>query len=156
MEKIKLLILAAVMSSTVVLANRSLTVADAWMRLTPPVAKNTAGYLKLTNNSTTAVTIVKIETDIALKAEIHDMIMEDNRMGMEHVPELTIAPKETVEFRPGGKHLMLMGLKQPLKKGQQVDVTLKFSDESIQTIRFPVQKNKDSLNKEQSGHKGHH
>ena len=124
--------------SSTLYASDALTIEDAWVRLTPPVSKNTAGYFQLINNSSSDVTIVSAETDVAKKAEIHDMKMTDGRMGMVHIPKLTIKAGETVELRPGGKHLMLLGLHSPVKADQLIEVTLNYSDGTSQMISIPT------------------
>lgn len=132
-------------------AEQSLSVENAWIRLVPPVAVNTAGYFKITNTSDKKVTIVSAESDVAKKTEIHDMKMENGGMSMVHVPRLTLAPGETIGLKPGGKHLMLIGLHKPLKKDQVVSVTFKFEDGTSQVISFPVLK---SMKQEKMKH--HH
>ena len=139
-------------------ASDTLNIEDAWIRLTPPVSKNTAGYFKLINNTSSDVIIVSAESDAAKKAEIHDMKMVDGRMGMVHIPKLTIKAGDTIELKPGGKHLMLMGLNNPVKDGQLIDVTLNYSDGNSQLVTIPVkrQTTKRSKEKKESAHKGHH
>jgi copper(I)-binding protein len=104
------------------------------------VSANTAGYIKLTNTSDKAITIVAAKSDVAKKTEIHDMKMENGAMSMFQIPELTIKAGETVELRPGGKHIMMMGLNGPLKEGQTVNVTLTMKSGESVSVELPVKR----------------
>ena len=130
-------LLLLIISSSALFAE-TLKFENGWARLAPPVSGMTAGYFKLTNTSKKDVTIVGAETDVSKKAEIHDMKMEKGAMSMFHLPDLLIKAGESVELRPGGKHLMIMGLNKPLKEGQQVNVTLKLADGSSHSTALPV------------------
>lgn len=120
--------------------NKTLTVADGWVRLTPPVVENTAGYFKLTNDTKETLTLIGAETSVAKMAEFHDMVNDNGAMSMQHIPELTLKPGESIMFRPGGKHLMFMGLKKPLKEAQMVDVTFVYKSGKKQSLTLPVKR----------------
>ncbi len=76
-----------------------------------PAMRMSAGYLTLTNNSDTAITITKVTSPEFAAVEMHESILEDGISRMVELGELTIAAGATVRFEPGGKHLMLMGLR---------------------------------------------
>jgi hypothetical protein len=68
----------------------------------------------------------------ATKAEIHNHIMVNDMMRMEQQSEVVINPGQSVQFAPGGLHIMLFGLKQPLSEGESVAISLQTKDgESI-------------------------
>jgi hypothetical protein len=96
-------------------------------RATPGGAKIGAGYMTITNKGATADRLVSASSPAAGKVEIHEMSMQDNVMKMRELPNgLLIDSGKTVSLAPGGYHLMLLGLKAPLKKGDKVSVTLNF------------------------------
>lgn len=104
-----------------------LTVTSPWTRATPGGAKIAGGYLKVTNGGKTADRLVSVTSAGADRVEIHEMSMTDGVMKMRPLADgLTIKAGETVEFKPGGFHLMFMDIKQPLKQGDTLKATLKF------------------------------
>jgi copper(I)-binding protein len=62
--------------------------------------------------------------DFATKAEIHNHILVDDMMSMQQQSEVVIQPGESIQFAPGGLHIMLFGLKTPLREGQSVEISL--------------------------------
>jgi copper(I)-binding protein len=66
------------------------------------------------------------------------MISEKGMMKMREVKDVKIKAKSSTSLKPGGLHLMFMGLKRPLKKDEKIKVTLKFSDSSSLDVDFPV------------------
>ena len=66
--------------------------------------------------------------------------MEDGVSKMRPLPDgLEIKPGETVELKPGGLHVMLSELKQPLAQGKSVKVTLQFKNAGKVTVDYPIQ-----------------
>lgn len=94
-----------------------------------------AGYLKLANKGPVE-RLVAASSPAAGTVEIHSMSMEGDVMKMRQVDAIEIATGQTVELKPGGYHLMLMGLKAPLKVGDKFPLTLKFekSGEVVVTV----------------------
>lgn len=131
--------------SSTVHASDSLKFENTWVRLTPPVSANSAGYFTLSNLTDKDISVKAISTEVSNKAELHDMTMVNGAMGMVHMPDFTIKANETVEFKPAGKHLMLLGLKKPLKLSQTIDVTFMLSDETSQTVSFTVKRNMKNM-----------
>lgn len=86
-----------------------------------------AAYLTIKNNGKTADKLVVVSSPIAKGVEIHTMTMEGNVMKMREAGSIELKPAETVSMEPGaGYHLMLMGLRQPLKSGDKFPLTLTF------------------------------
>ncbi len=107
-------------------------VTDATVRLLPPGVPNTAAYFSIQNNSDTNQILIGASADFATKAEIHNHILVDDMMRMQQQSEVVIQPSESVHFSPGGLHIMLFGLKQPLNEGQSVTIILQTKEgESI-------------------------
>ena len=107
-------------------------VTDATVRLLPPSVPNTAAYFSIKNSSDTTKILIGASADFATKAEIHNHIMVNDMMRMEQQSEVVINPGQSVHFAPGGLHIMLFGLKQPLSEGESVAISLQTKDgESI-------------------------
>jgi copper(I)-binding protein len=104
-----------------------LTIGHPWSRATPGGAKIGGGYLTVTNNGGAPDRLVSATTNVADHVEIHEMAMANNVMTMRKLDNgVAVPPGKTVAFAPGGYHLMLMGLKAPLKEGDRVKATLTF------------------------------
>ena len=96
-----------------------------WARATPPGAKVGAVYLQI-SGSCGADALVGAESAVAGKVEIHTMFREDGKMLMRAIPQLAVPANERVTLQPGGLHIMLLDIKQPLKEGERVELTLLF------------------------------
>ena len=107
-------------------------VTAATVRLLPPSVPNTAAYFSIQNSSDTTKILIGASAAFATKAEIHNHIMVNDMMRMEQQSEVVINPGQSVQFAPGGLHIMLFGLKQPLSEGESVAISLQTKDgESI-------------------------
>jgi copper(I)-binding protein len=100
----------------------SITVKNAWARATAPGQEVGAVYLDIVSSS--AAKLVKAESTAATSTEIHSMSMKGDVMEMRKIDSLELAAGKTVSLVPGGNHVMLIGLKKPLKEGDKVTVTL--------------------------------
>ena len=98
------------------------TVQEPWVRATVPQQKATGMFARIT--SPTAGRIVGASSPAAGVVEIHEMAMDGNVMRMRAVPALELPAGKAVELKPGGYHVMLMDLKQQLKAGEMVNVSL--------------------------------
>ncbi|MBC7470845.1 MAG: copper chaperone PCu(A)C [Ramlibacter sp.] len=103
-----------------------LKVEQAWVRPTVPGQQGTGGYLSLTARERQR--LVGASSPIAGVAEIHEMKMDGTVMTMRPAGTIELPAGKTVELRPGGMHLMLMDLKQPLLAGSSVPLTLVLKD----------------------------
>ena len=102
-------------------------VRDAWVRQTVPGQSGTGAFMKLT--APAGARLVSVSTPVAGVAEVHEMKLDGDTMRMRAVQGgLALPPRQTVELKPSGYHLMLTDLKQPLPKGSSVPVTLRFED----------------------------
>jgi len=95
-----------------------------WSRALPPVATNGAAYLMVHNNGATIDTIIEIKSPIATSVMMHNNVSDNGNVRMEHVGQLAVKPRGMVTFKPGGLHIMLMGLKGPLVAGQSFPITV--------------------------------
>lgn len=115
-----------------------LEVSGAWARATP--GKSATGAAYLTILSPTADRLVAASTPVATKAELHTMTMLGKVMEMRPVAGLDIPPGRPVTLSPGGMHIMLTGLKQPLREGQSFALTLTFAEAGTRTLSVAVEK----------------
>ena len=97
-----------------------------WSRPLPPVSVNGAAYMTFMNKGDTPDRLISISTPAAKKAEIHNHTMQDGLMKMRPVGALDITPGDGTLLQPGGLHVMLMGLTEPLVEGQSFPLTLNF------------------------------
>lgn len=98
-----------------------------WTRATPPRAVAAGAFLTITNTGSAADTLVAVASPVAGIGEVHEMKVEDGVMTMRPLEDgLAIPAGGTVVLEPGGYHIMLMDLKAPLVKGEDIDVTLTF------------------------------
>ncbi|HNB63985.1 copper chaperone PCu(A)C [Zoogloea sp.] len=111
-------------------------VRDAWVRGVVPAQKSTGAFMQLT--SPAGATLVGAASPAAAKVELHEMAMEGNVMRMRPVPRLALAPGQTVALKPGGYHVMLIGLKKPLVDGDKVPLTLLLEGRDKQVDKVEV------------------
>lgn len=98
-----------------------------------------AAYMTLVNGSATADALVRAATDAAEVVELHTVIMEENVMRMRPVEQIEVPANGETELRPGGFHVMLIGLQRDLNAGDTVDLTLTFENAGEITVSAPVQ-----------------
>lgn len=108
-------------------SDRDIVVSDLWIREAPPGMEMTAMYLTLKNNTPEAESLLSVETEIADKAEFHETyVNEEGISRMRHIKEVEIPPSGKVALEPGGKHVMLIGLRGNLIRGDDIGVVLRF------------------------------
>ena len=110
-----------------------------WARALPPTSPNGAVYLTLTNHGAHSDKLLRASTDVAERVEVHSHILEDGMMKMRRVESVILPPHEDVLFAPGGQHIMLMGLKQPLAAGDRFPLLLEFDQTDQVLIEVVVQ-----------------
>ncbi|QOZ52996.1 copper chaperone PCu(A)C [Bradyrhizobium sp. CCBAU 53338] len=117
-----------------------LVISQAWSRATPGGAKVAGGFLTIENKGTVPDRLVAVSAEIAGKAEVHEMAMDNGVMKMRPLDKgLVIGPGKTVKLAPGGNHLMLQDLKGSFKEGEKVPVTLEFEKAGKVSISLDVQ-----------------
>jgi uncharacterized protein YcnI len=117
----------------------NLVIEAPWTRATPPGARVAGGYVKITNNGREADRIVGGSLVGAERVEIHEMAMTDGVMRMRQLGQgLEIKPGETVELKPGGYHVMFMGLGSPIAMGAPLRGTLVFEKAGTVSVEFDV------------------
>ncbi len=118
----------------------NLKIFAAWVRATPKGAPVGGGYLTITNTGSTPDRLVGGSSDASNTFEVHEMSMDNGVMKMRPVAKgLEIKPGQTIEFKPGGYHLMFVGLKNPFEQGQHVKATLAFEKAGNVSVDFMVE-----------------
>src|ERR1700681_1898588 len=118
----------------------SLKISTAWARATPKGASIGGGYMKITNSGAAPDRLVGGSTDAANRFEVHEMSMDNGVMKMRPVSTgLEIKPGQTVELKPGGYHVMFVGLKQQLKQGDHFNAQLMFEKAGKVDVDFAVE-----------------
>jgi copper(I)-binding protein len=118
----------------------AIEIGQPWTRATPPTAQAGGGFLVVKNTGTTADRLIAAKSPAADNVEIHEMKMDGNVMRMRGLDKgLEIPPGATVELKPGGFHVMFMGLKAPFTKGGKVPLTLVFEKAGSIDVELPVE-----------------
>ena len=122
MKTLRINLLAA-MAFVSVAASAQTTVKDAWVRGTVAPQKATGAFMQIT--SAQGGKLVSAQSPVAGVTEVHEMAMDGNVMKMRALPAgLDLPAGKAVDLKPGGYHVMLMDLKQPLQDGESVPLTL--------------------------------
>jgi periplasmic copper chaperone A len=97
-----------------------------------------AAYMQIRNGSGTADRLVRASSDVATTVEIHNVIMENDVAQMRPVEAIDVPANGSVELRPGGYHVMLLGLTRDLTPGETVRLTLTFERAGDVQVDAPV------------------
>ena len=130
------LILGSVLLSQTALAD--LTIKQGYLREVPPGQMMSAAFMQLTNNSAQSITLVGGSSPAVKSIEVHSHTMIDGVMKMRKLPGLEIEAGETVILKPGGLHIMFIGLKRRLEKGNNFNFKLKFNNGDTQDVSLPI------------------
>lgn len=116
----------------------SIEIENAWSRQTVAGMQNGVAYFTVHNNGSEADRIVAVDSPVSEVAELHTHIKDGEVMRMRQVEYIDVPANGSVNLEPGGLHVMLMGLKNPLKAGEVIPVTLKFEQAGSITIEVAV------------------
>ena len=113
-------------SAAAVKTGEKATVSGAWARPSMAGKDMTAAYMKIKVTGTSD-TLTKVAVPMSIgMAQLHETVMVDGSMTMREVKQIVIGKGQTLELKPGGYHIMIMGLKSPVTAGQKVPITLTF------------------------------
>jgi copper(I)-binding protein len=142
MPETSLRLLAAALLTTLSIAAQAadVSIGDPYARAVPPGQPNSAVFMSLENLSDRDQALVAAESPVSEIVELHTHVEEGGMMRMRRIDKIDIPTGETVTLQPGGLHVMLIGLKQPLDAGDTVDLTLVFEDGSRSTVQAPVRR----------------
>ena len=108
-------------------AENKITIKDAWVREVPPASSVTAVYMIIENQGNEDDKLLGVSSGISGSAEIHVTTVDDKSVAkMEMKKEIDIPKGETIELKPGGTHIMLIDLKEPLTDKNEIDLDLTF------------------------------
>jgi copper(I)-binding protein len=133
------LTLGAILASTHGVLANDVMVKGAFARASAmSTAKAGAVYMTLSNQGAAPDKLLQITTDSAASAEVHESAEKDGVATMRPIESLEIPAGGSVELKPGGYHIMLMGLKAPLKKGGMIMLKLKFEHAGLVDVMAHV------------------
>ena len=115
-----------------------ITIGHPYARTTAPGQSTGGAYLRFENRGPSD-RLVAAQADIAKRVELHDMKMDGDVMRMRQLDAIDVPPNKAVVLKPGGLHLMLVGLKAPLKQGDKFPLTLKFEKAGEVTVVVNVE-----------------
>ena len=132
-----------------------------WVRAVPPVATTTAAYMMLHNYSQQDDRLIAIESPVSEVVEMHATKMSDGIMKMTKLQGVVVPAKGHVMFEPTGNHIMLINLKQPLKVGSMVPLTLVFEhhgriDMQLVVSHPPEGSDSGEMGMQHNGHQMNH
>ncbi len=114
----------------------SITISHPWARAT--TIKVTGAFVTLRNNGTEADRLVSVSSPAAARVELHVSEMKDGVASMHKLDGIEIGAGKTVTLKPGSYHIMLMGLRFPVKKGFKIPMTLRFEKAGMINIEADV------------------
>jgi copper(I)-binding protein len=109
-------------------ANAQISIDNAWTRSTVPGQNATGAFMTIASEKPLA--LVKASSTLIKNVEVHEMKMDAGVMKMREVKAIDVVPGKVTELKPGGYHIMLMGLEAPLVAGSKVPLTLTFKDKN--------------------------
>lgn len=102
------------------------SVSEPWIRATVPAQKVTGAFMRL--QAAQPARLVGVQTEVAGRAELHEMAMEGQTMRMRRVDAIELPAGKPVNLASGGYHIMLMDLKRQVKEGESIELTLQVQD----------------------------
>lgn len=153
MHKVIMSVLLTTLISFAPFTLATVRVENPQVRATFDGAMSSAAYMTLVNDGKRPVTLVQasVSPDVVGEVQIHTTVMQDDMMKMVHLKQgIAIPAGETLALQPGGYHIMLMGLKQGLKEGDSLGITLHFDQQEAVTVEAAVKRI------DKSSHHHHH
>lgn len=129
----------------------NLEIKHPWAKATVPGQPVAGGFLSVVNSGSEPDRLVKVTSDVSGMIQLHEMKVEDGVMKMNEIPGgIEVAPGATVELKPGGLHVMFMGIKAPFKEGETVKAVLTFEKAGDVAVEFKIEAAKGT-----DAHKNH-
>jgi copper(I)-binding protein len=113
-------------------------VKDGYVREVPPNQTISAAFMTIQNNDLSDHKLVSASSSAAKVVELHSHIHEDGMMKMRQIPQIDLPAGADVMLKPGGLHIMLINLTEPLSSDKPISLTLKFEDASEKVLTLPV------------------
>lgn len=137
MKRIALAALIALSLAAHAQGGAQVDVQSAWARPTVAGQMGTGAFMRLTSKD--GARVIGASSAVAGVTEIHEMAMDGGVMRMRPIPSLELPPGQTIEFKPGGHHMMLMDLKRPLAVGEKIKVELRIETRDKKLVTQPVE-----------------
>lgn len=135
----KKILLSAIVGGFMFANASNIDISNAYAKATPPNAKNSAAFMMIKNNTDKDISLVSATNSFSDVTEIHTHIHENGMKKMIQVPKIDIKANSTTELKPGGLHIMFMGIKRPMVVGDSVKMTLTFDNGEVITLdKVPV------------------
>jgi len=132
----KLLFTTALLSSCNLWAE--VTIDTPFARAVPPGQLNSAAFMELHNHGDNELSLVGASSPVAEHVELHTHTNDNGVMRMRQIEKITLPKETTVSLKPGGLHIMLIGLQESLNVGKVINLSLQFSDGTTDIIEVPV------------------
>jgi hypothetical protein len=121
-----------------VMTHGPITLSNVFARATPGGAKVGAAYFKIRNTGDSPMALSTLRGDVAQRIELHSMELADGMMRMRPLDYILIPGGGTVSLKPGGDHVMMMGLSRPLIEGESFPLTLQFDTGLEINLTVPI------------------
>lgn len=144
----------SLLASSTLLAQSPIEIEEAYVRAVPPTQANTAAFMRLINTSDQDISLVAAQAAASAVTELHTHLEVEGVMQMRQIDQIIIPAQGQAELRPGGLHVMLIGLNKALTEGEMTSLQLRFSDDSNIEIELPVKSVMSGMM--QHGHHGQH
>lgn len=115
-----------------------LTIVDPWARATLGKARSGAVYMTIVNKGPSDDRVIAVATPVARKAVIHEIEMKAGIVKMRPAGRPRVSKGGSTTLQPGGLHVMLMGLRKPLREGETFPLTLTFEEAGSITLDVAV------------------
>jgi len=119
-------------------AGGGISVTEVYARAVPPGQPTSAAFMTLHNPQTSDRALVEARSKAAKNVELHTHTMDGGMMRMRRIDRIDIKAGGTTELKPGGLHVMLIGLQQPMPAGSSIALELVFDDGSVLLVDAPV------------------
>ena len=131
-----------------------LAVKDPWTREMPPVSETGAVWFRVVNHGS-ADQIVSVQSPFAERAELHTHELKDGVAKMRHLPSVEVPAHGDLVFEPGDRHVMMIGLEEPLMAGESFPMTIRFAQAGEVEVRVRIRSSEMAGYGGLSGHSGH-
>lgn len=136
MKALSTLLLSAALSTPLLAAE--VQIDDPYARAVAPGQPNSAVFMRLENLGDQMLSLTGAASEVAQAVELHTHIQDQGVMRMRRIDAIELPPHQSVSLQPGGLHVMLIGLNRALTEGEEVTLTLSYSDGDTQTLTLPV------------------
>ncbi|MCK5904507.1 MAG: copper chaperone PCu(A)C, partial [Gammaproteobacteria bacterium] len=119
---------------------KGISVDDPYVREVPPGQMTSASFLILKNTNDKETALIKATSDVAKNVELHEHVHDNGMMKMRQVAKIVIPANGETILKPGGYHIMLIGLTRKIKAGDIIDINLEFDNGDKQSIKAEVKK----------------